>query len=143
MSFASAPRNTAGDGRIAERRAGRVDPNDPESAPHDPGIVPQAQSQSASQSLVSFVTSPTPSRVDLYKQLSLQEPFRLKEEKTTQKELMKALETPEEKRARRLAKLWRKGRSATWLKKNLRNLTSGSRKTTAWNCRKMSGNFTS
>ncbi|KAL7992904.1 hypothetical protein Chor_017160 [Crotalus horridus] len=44
------------------------------------------------------------SKGDFGEQLSLQERLRLKEEKKNQKELMKALETPEEKRARRLAK---------------------------------------
>lgn len=55
------------------------------------------------------MTSPSPSRSqsskgDLGEQLSLQERLRLKEDQKNQKELMKALETPEEKRARRLAK---------------------------------------
>ncbi|XP_074834443.1 splicing factor Cactin [Carettochelys insculpta] len=65
--------------------------------------------RSSSRSSVSSVTSPSPSRSqsakeDLGQQLSLQERLRLKEEKKKQAELMKALETPEEKRARRLAK---------------------------------------
>lgn len=58
---------------------------------------------------MSSVTSPSPSRSqssreELGQQLSLQERLRLKEEKKKQAEMMKALETPEEKRARRLAK---------------------------------------
>uniref|UniRef100_A0A8C8RT47 Splicing factor Cactin n=1 Tax=Pelusios castaneus TaxID=367368 RepID=A0A8C8RT47_9SAUR len=65
--------------------------------------------RSSSRSSVSSVTSPSPSRSqspreDMGRQLSLQEQLRLKEEKKKQAELMKALETPEEKRARRLAK---------------------------------------
>ncbi|XP_020649868.2 splicing factor Cactin [Pogona vitticeps] len=69
----------------------------------------RSRKRSASRSSVSSVTSPSPSRSqtsqgDLGEQLSLQERLRLKEEKKKQKELMKVLETPEEKRARRLAK---------------------------------------
>ncbi|KAG6934773.1 cactin, spliceosome C complex subunit [Chelydra serpentina] len=60
--------------------------------------------RSSSRSSVSSVTSPSPSREELGQQLSLQERLRLKEEKKKQAEMMKALETPEEKRARRLAK---------------------------------------
>ncbi|KAM9112299.1 LOW QUALITY PROTEIN: splicing factor Cactin [Pangshura tecta] len=60
--------------------------------------------RSSSRSSVSSVTSPSPSREELGHQLSLQERLRLKEEKKKQAEMMKALETPEEKRARRLAK---------------------------------------
>ncbi|XP_024058988.1 cactin [Terrapene carolina triunguis] len=60
--------------------------------------------RSSSRSSVSSVTSPSPSREELGQQLSLQERLRLKEEKKQQAEMMKALETPEEKRARRLAK---------------------------------------
>ncbi|TFK00209.1 ADP-ribosylation factor 6-like [Platysternon megacephalum] len=65
--------------------------------------------RSSSRSSVSSVTSPSPSRSqssreELGQQLSLQERLRLKEEKKKQAEMMKALETPEEKRARRLAK---------------------------------------
>ncbi|XP_037741576.1 cactin [Chelonia mydas] len=65
--------------------------------------------RSHSRSSVSSVTSPSPSRSqssreELGQQLSLQERLRLKEEKKKQAEMMKALETPEEKRARRLAK---------------------------------------
>ncbi|XP_010144197.1 PREDICTED: cactin [Buceros rhinoceros silvestris] len=61
-----------------------------------------------SKSSVSSVSSPSPpcsrGRVETGQQLSLQERLRLKEEKKKQAALMKALETPEEKRARRLAK---------------------------------------
>ncbi|XP_025901360.1 cactin, partial [Nothoprocta perdicaria] len=60
-----------------------------------------------SASSVSSVTSPSPPRSQGREeppQLSLQERLRLKEEKKKQAALMKALETPEEKRARRLAK---------------------------------------
>lgn len=58
---------------------------------------------------MSSVSSPSPSRSqnsqeDVGEQLSLQEQLQLKEDNRKQKELMKALETPEEKRARRLAK---------------------------------------
>ncbi|XP_063146813.1 splicing factor Cactin [Candoia aspera] len=65
--------------------------------------------RSESRSSVSSMTSPSPShsqssKGDLGEQLSLQERLKLKEEKKKQRELMKALETPEEKRARRLAK---------------------------------------
>ncbi|XP_067413452.1 splicing factor Cactin [Emydura macquarii macquarii] len=65
--------------------------------------------RSSSRSSVSSVTSPSPSRSqssreDMGQELSLQERLRLKEEKKKQAEMMKALETPEEKRARRLAK---------------------------------------
>ncbi|XP_019368676.1 PREDICTED: cactin, partial [Gavialis gangeticus] len=65
--------------------------------------------RSSSWSSVSSVTSPSPSRSqssreDSGQQLSLKERLRLKEEKKQQAALMKALETPEEKRARRLAK---------------------------------------
>uniref|UniRef100_A0A7M4F2I1 Splicing factor Cactin n=1 Tax=Crocodylus porosus TaxID=8502 RepID=A0A7M4F2I1_CROPO len=65
--------------------------------------------RSSSRSSVSSVTSPSPSRSqssreDSGQQLSLKERLRLKEEKKQQAALMKALETPEEKRARRLAK---------------------------------------
>uniref|UniRef100_A0A8D0HD94 Splicing factor Cactin n=1 Tax=Sphenodon punctatus TaxID=8508 RepID=A0A8D0HD94_SPHPU len=67
--------------------------------------------RSSSHSSVSSVTSSSPSpsrsqssREDLGQQLSLQEKLKLKEDNKKQKELMKALETPEEKRARRLAK---------------------------------------
>ncbi|XP_061457378.1 splicing factor Cactin [Rhineura floridana] len=69
----------------------------------------RTRKRSGSRSSVSSVSSPSPSRSqsskgDVGEQLSLQERLRLKEEKQTQKELLKALETPEEKRARRLAK---------------------------------------
>ncbi|XP_077187912.1 splicing factor Cactin [Paroedura picta] len=69
----------------------------------------RSQKRSNSRSSVSSVSSPSPSRSqnsreDLGEQLSLQEQLQLKEEKRNQRELMKALETPEEKRARRLAK---------------------------------------
>ncbi|XP_053905820.1 splicing factor Cactin isoform X2 [Cuculus canorus] len=61
-----------------------------------------------SKSSVSSVSSPSPprsrGREEPGQQLSLQERLRLKEEKKKQAALMKALETPEEKRARRLAK---------------------------------------
>ncbi|KAM8794924.1 splicing factor Cactin [Eudromia elegans] len=60
-----------------------------------------------SASSVSSVTSLSPPRSQGREeppQLSLQERLRLKEEKKKQAALMKALETPEEKRARRLAK---------------------------------------
>ncbi|XP_051495811.1 splicing factor Cactin [Apus apus] len=61
-----------------------------------------------SKSSVSSVSSPSPprsqGREEAAQQLSLQERLRLKEEKKKQAALMKALETPEEKRARRLAK---------------------------------------
>ncbi|XP_043835586.1 cactin [Dromiciops gliroides] len=64
-----------------------------------------------SRSSTSSVSSPSPSpprsqspQEALDKKLSLQERRRLKEEKKQQEELMKAFETPEEKRARRLAK---------------------------------------
>ncbi|XP_074019758.1 splicing factor Cactin isoform X2 [Numenius arquata] len=61
-----------------------------------------------SKSSVSSVSSPSPprsrGREETGQQLSLQERLRLKEEKKKQAALMKALETPEEKRARRLAK---------------------------------------
>ncbi|XP_075759409.1 splicing factor Cactin [Pelodiscus sinensis] len=65
--------------------------------------------RSRSRSSVSSVSSVSPSRSqssreDLGQQMSLQERLRLKEEKKKQAELLKALETPEEKRARRLAK---------------------------------------
>ncbi|KAK9409171.1 cactin [Crotalus adamanteus] len=65
--------------------------------------------RSESRSSVSSMTSQSSShsqssKGDFGEQLSLQERLRLKEEKKNQKELMKALETPEEKRARRLAK---------------------------------------
>ncbi|KAM6465820.1 splicing factor Cactin [Liasis olivaceus] len=69
----------------------------------------KTRKRSESRSSVSSMTSPSPSRSqsskgDLGEQLSLQERLTLKEEKKKQRELMKALETPEEKRARRLAK---------------------------------------
>ncbi|NWY43345.1 CATIN protein, partial [Sylvia atricapilla] len=61
-----------------------------------------------SKSSVSSVSSPSPprprSREEPGQQLSLQERLRLREEKKKQAALLKALETPEEKRARRLAK---------------------------------------
>ncbi|XP_064590476.1 splicing factor Cactin isoform X1 [Zonotrichia leucophrys gambelii] len=61
-----------------------------------------------SKSSVSSVSSPSPprprGREEPGQQLSLQERLRLREEKKKQAALMKALETPEEKRARRLAK---------------------------------------
>ncbi|XP_075300515.1 splicing factor Cactin isoform X3 [Opisthocomus hoazin] len=61
-----------------------------------------------SKSSVSSISSPSPprsqGREETRQQLSLQERLRLKEEKKKQAALMKALETPEEKRARRLAK---------------------------------------
>uniref|UniRef100_A0A8D0FUN0 Splicing factor Cactin n=1 Tax=Strix occidentalis caurina TaxID=311401 RepID=A0A8D0FUN0_STROC len=61
-----------------------------------------------SRSSVSSDSSPSlprsQSREETGQQLSLQERLRLKEEKKKQAALMKALETPEEKRARRLAK---------------------------------------
>ncbi|XP_071584220.1 splicing factor Cactin isoform X1 [Heliangelus exortis] len=61
-----------------------------------------------SKSSVSSVSSPSPppsrDREETGQQLSLQERLRLKEEKKKHSALMKALETPEEKRARRLAK---------------------------------------
>nr|XP_021137286.1 cactin [Columba livia] len=61
-----------------------------------------------SGSSVSSLSSPSPPRSrgseEPGQQLSLQERLRLKEEKKKQAALMKALETPEEKRARRLAK---------------------------------------
>ncbi|KAM9097401.1 cactin isoform X2 [Sarcophilus harrisii] len=64
-----------------------------------------------SRSSTSSVSSASPSpprsqspQEALDKKLSLQERRRLKEEKKQQEELMKAFETPEEKRARRLAK---------------------------------------
>lgn len=57
---------------------------------------------------MSSVSSPSlprsQSREEAGRALSLQERLRLKEEKKQQAALMKALETPEEKRARRLAK---------------------------------------
>ncbi|XP_065508479.1 splicing factor Cactin isoform X1 [Caloenas nicobarica] len=62
----------------------------------------------SSKSSVSSLSSPSPprsrGREEPGQQLSLQERLRLKEEKKKQAALMKALETPEEKRARRLAK---------------------------------------
>ncbi|XP_038626641.1 cactin [Tachyglossus aculeatus] len=71
----------------------------------------RSRKRSNSRSSVSSVSSPSPSpsrshspQEDLGKQLSLQERLRLKEEKKQQEEMMKAFETPEEKRARRLAK---------------------------------------
>ncbi|XP_015282217.1 PREDICTED: cactin isoform X2 [Gekko japonicus] len=69
----------------------------------------RSRKRSDSRSSVSSVSSLSPShsqnsREDLGEQLSLQEQLRLKEETKKQKEMMKALETPEEKRARRLAK---------------------------------------
>ncbi|KAL8177684.1 UNVERIFIED_CONTAM: hypothetical protein K2H54_016298 [Gekko kuhli] len=69
----------------------------------------RSRKRSGSRSSVSSVSSLSPShsqnsREDLGEQLSLQEQLHLKEETRKQKELMKALETPEEKRARRLAK---------------------------------------
>nr|XP_056701178.1 splicing factor Cactin [Euleptes europaea] len=69
----------------------------------------RSRKRSDSRSSVSSVSSPSPSRSqnsqeDLGQQLTLQEQLNLKEEKRNQRELMKALETPEEKRARRLAK---------------------------------------
>ncbi|XP_065714609.2 splicing factor Cactin isoform X2 [Patagioenas fasciata] len=61
-----------------------------------------------SRSSVSSPSSPSPprsrGREEPGQQLSLQERLRLKKEKKKQAALMKALETPEEKRARRLAK---------------------------------------
>ncbi|XP_005531410.2 PREDICTED: cactin [Pseudopodoces humilis] len=61
-----------------------------------------------SKSSVSSVSSPSPprprGREEPGQQLSLQERLRLREEKKKQAALLKALETPEEKRARRLAK---------------------------------------
>ncbi|XP_063003279.1 splicing factor Cactin [Elgaria multicarinata webbii] len=65
--------------------------------------------RSESRSSVSSVSSPSPSRSqssreDVGEQLSLQERLKLKDDKKQQREMMKALETPEEKRARRLAK---------------------------------------
>lgn len=57
---------------------------------------------------MSSVSSPSPPRPrgpeEPGQQLSLQERLRLREEKKKQAALLKALETPEEKRARRLAK---------------------------------------
>ncbi|XP_053158581.1 splicing factor Cactin [Hemicordylus capensis] len=69
----------------------------------------RSRKRSRSRSSVSSVSSPSPSRSqgsreDLGEQLSLQERLQLKEDKKQQRELLKALETPEEKRARRLAK---------------------------------------
>ncbi|XP_054837588.1 splicing factor Cactin [Eublepharis macularius] len=69
----------------------------------------RSRKRSSSRSSVSSVSSASPSRSqssreDLGQQLSLQEQLSLKEENRKQRELMKALETPEEKRARRLAK---------------------------------------
>ncbi|XP_068942969.1 splicing factor Cactin [Petaurus breviceps papuanus] len=61
----------------------------------------------SSTSVSSTSPSPPPSQSPqeaLDKKLNLQERRRLKEEKKQQEELMKAFETPEEKRARRLAK---------------------------------------
>ncbi|XP_070603364.1 splicing factor Cactin [Erythrolamprus reginae] len=65
--------------------------------------------RSESRSSVSSMSSPSPShsqssKGELGEQLSLQERLKLKEDEKNQRELMKALETPEEKRARRLAK---------------------------------------
>nr|XP_028569559.1 cactin [Podarcis muralis] len=69
----------------------------------------RTRKRSGSRSSVSSVTSPSPSRSqssrgDLGEELSLQERLQLKDDKKKQKEMVKALETPEEKRARRLAK---------------------------------------
>ncbi|XP_068276862.1 splicing factor Cactin isoform X1 [Nyctibius grandis] len=68
----------------------------------------QRRKRDGSKSSVSSVSSPSPphsrGREETGQQLSLQERLRLKEEKKKQAALMKALETPEEKRARRLAK---------------------------------------
>lgn len=68
----------------------------------------QQRKRDGSKSSVSSISSPSPSRSqgreETGQQLSLQERLRLKEEKKKQAALMKALETPEEKRARRLAK---------------------------------------
>ncbi|XP_054031304.1 splicing factor Cactin [Dryobates pubescens] len=68
----------------------------------------QQRRRDGSKSSVSSISSPSPprsqGREETGQQLSLQERLRLKEEKKKQAALMKALETPEEKRARRLAK---------------------------------------
>ncbi|XP_034976537.2 splicing factor Cactin [Zootoca vivipara] len=69
----------------------------------------RTRKRSGSRSSVSSVTSPSPSRSQssrggLGEELSLQERLQLKDDKKKQKEMVKALETPEEKRARRLAK---------------------------------------
>uniref|UniRef100_A0ACB8F1J6 Uncharacterized protein n=1 Tax=Sphaerodactylus townsendi TaxID=933632 RepID=A0ACB8F1J6_9SAUR len=68
-----------------------------------------SRKRSDSGSSMSSVSTPSPSRSQnspekLGQQLTLQEQLNLKEENKKQRELMKALETPEEKRARRLAK---------------------------------------
>lgn len=57
----------------------------------------------SSVSSISPARSPSP-KGDLEIQLTLQERLRLKEDKKRQQEMLKAMETPEEKRARRLAK---------------------------------------
>ncbi|XP_043909800.1 cactin [Protopterus annectens] len=67
------------------------------------------QSRSRSKSSVSSVSSVSRSRSrspdsDVRQKLSLQESLKLAEETVKKKEMMKAMETPEEKRARRLAK---------------------------------------
>ncbi|XP_032992606.1 cactin [Lacerta agilis] len=66
----------------------------------------RTRKRSGSRSSVSSVTSPSPSRSQSSRgeELSLQERLQLKDDKKKQKEMVKALETPEEKRARRLAK---------------------------------------
>ncbi|NWZ68759.1 CATIN protein, partial [Acrocephalus arundinaceus] len=68
----------------------------------------QLRRRDESKSSVSSVSSPSPprprGRQEPGQQLSLQERLRLREEKKKQAALLKALETPEEKRARRLAK---------------------------------------
>ncbi|XP_033926770.1 splicing factor Cactin isoform X2 [Melopsittacus undulatus] len=66
----------------------------------------ERRKRDGSNSSMSSVSSPSPARgrEETGQQLSLQERLRLKEEKKKQAALMKALETPEEKRARRLAK---------------------------------------
>uniref|UniRef100_A0A8D2PWM1 Splicing factor Cactin n=1 Tax=Zosterops lateralis melanops TaxID=1220523 RepID=A0A8D2PWM1_ZOSLA len=68
----------------------------------------QCRRRDGSEFSVSSVSSPSPlrpqGREEPGQQLSLQERLRLREEKKKQAALLKALETPEEKRARRLAK---------------------------------------
>ncbi|XP_064031421.1 splicing factor Cactin [Pogoniulus pusillus] len=68
----------------------------------------QQRKRDGSKSSISSISSPSPARShgreETGQQLTLQERLRLKEEKKKQAALMKALETPEEKRARRLAK---------------------------------------
>ncbi|XP_075720221.1 splicing factor Cactin isoform X2 [Rhinoderma darwinii] len=95
----------SGERRKARRRSREKDKRQKSSSKDESSKVRKSRSRSS----VSSVSSSSPSRSQSPSDLSnagltLQERLKLKEEKKTKSEMMKAMEAPEEKRGRRLAK---------------------------------------